>query len=313
MRFPLSFCAGLAVLLLPELCHAGESLPTTLVNAGIRQASLAAAGPLPLVESVCGLMQQQAEANGLPPLPFVRLIWRESRFDPQAISPKGAQGIAQFMPGTAEDRGLQDPFEPGDAIVHSASLLADLLKEFGNFGLAAAAYNAGEERVRDWISGIRSLPETRDYVRFITGRPADEWKLAQSELPEALQNASRVQDSCRRLAPLIVRAIYKPEPLVASDAPKPKAMTPSVPRQPWAVHITTAFSKAKALSEFAQAKSRFRSVLAGRDPSVKPEHNLSRGRLTMYMVQIGAKTRADADALCAKLRSSGGACMVQKN
>ena len=103
---PLSFCAGLAVLLLPELCHAGESLATTLVNAGIRQASLAAAGPLPLVETVCGLMQQQAEANGLPPLPFVRLIWKESRFDPQAISPKGAKGIAQFMPGTAEDRGV---------------------------------------------------------------------------------------------------------------------------------------------------------------------------------------------------------------
>ena len=158
------------------------------------------------------------------------------------------------------------------------------------------------------------LPEvTRDYVRFITGRPADEWKLAQTELPKSLQNASGVQDSCRRLAPLIVRAIYKPEPLAPSAAPKPKAVTLSVPRQPWAVHVTTAFSKAKALSEFAQAKSRFHSVLAGRYPSVKPEHNLSRGRLTMYMVQIRTKTRADAEALCAKLRSSGGACMVQKN
>jgi cell division septation protein DedD len=193
-------------------------------------------------------------------------------------------------------------------------LLADLQKEFGNFGLAAAAYNAGEERVRDWISGNRSLPEeTRDYVRFITGRPADEWKLAQTELPKSLQNVSGVQDSCRRLAPLIVRAIYKPERLVASDAPQHKAVTPNVPRQPWAVHITTAFSKAKALSEFEHAKSRFKSALSGRDPLVKPEHNLSRGRVTMYMVQIGAKTRADADALCAKLRSSGGACMVQKN
>src|SRR5262249_16214226 len=202
MRFPLSFCAGLAVLLLPELCHAGESLATTPVNAGIRQASLAAAGPQLMVDTVCALMQHQAETNGLPPLPFVRLIWKESRFDPQAISPKGAQGIAQFMPGTAEERGLEDPFEPGDAIVHSASLLADLQKEFGNFGLAAAAYNAGEDRVRDWISGNRSLPEeSRGYVRFITGRPADEWKLAQTELPKSLQNASGVQDSCRRLAP----------------------------------------------------------------------------------------------------------------
>jgi hypothetical protein len=98
-----------------------------------------------------------------------------------------------------------------------------------------------------------------------------------------------------------------------AGATKPKAATPSVPRQLWAVHITTAFSKAKALSEFAHAKSRFKSVLASRDPFVRPERNLSRGRLTMYMVQVGGKTRGDADALCAKLRSSGGACMVQKN
>src|SRR5262245_41541312 len=101
----------------------------------------------------------------------------------------------------------------------------------------------------------------------------DDWKLAQT-LPKSLQNASGAQDSCRRLAPFIVRAIYKPEPL--AGATKPKAATPTVPRQPWAVHITTAFSKAKALSEFEHARSRFRSVLAGRDPFVKPEHNLSR-------------------------------------
>src|SRR5690606_41926809 len=63
--------------------------------------------------------------------------------DLNAVSYKGAQGIAQFMPGTAEERGLADPFEPKSAIGHSASLLTDLRREFGNFGLAAAAYNAG--------------------------------------------------------------------------------------------------------------------------------------------------------------------------
>ena len=117
-------------------------------------------------------------------MPFVRLIWKESRFNPRAVSPKGAQGIAQFMPGTAEERGLDDPFEPKLAIIHSASLLADLRREFGNFGLAAAAYNAGAERVRAWLSGSGGLPgETQNYVQFVTGRAAEEWKLTETELP----------------------------------------------------------------------------------------------------------------------------------
>ena len=92
--------------------QAADAVDLLGVAKGIKAAGLAAAGPRPFVETVCPLMQQQAEARGLPPMPFVRLIWRESRFNPNAVSPKGAQGIAQFMPGTADDRGLADPFEP---------------------------------------------------------------------------------------------------------------------------------------------------------------------------------------------------------
>ena len=156
------------------------------VAKGVRAAALVAAGHArPLVETICPVMQEQAELNRLPPLFLVRLIWRESRFKPQAISPKGAQGIAQFMPGTAADRGLDDPFEPKSAIMHSANLLADLRDEFGNIGLAAAAYNAGPERVRQWLaSTIAHLPwETEAYVLHITGRAADEWKEPTAELP----------------------------------------------------------------------------------------------------------------------------------
>ena len=161
------------VLLISSPCVAGDA--GTKVEAGMKQAGLALAGPKPFVDIVCPIMQQQAEARGLPAMAFVRLIWKESRFNPNAVSPKGAQGIAQFMPGTADERGLQDPFEPKQAIMHSASLLADLRREFGNFGLAAAAYNAGAERVRSWLGGSVGLPyETRDYVRFITGRAAEE-------------------------------------------------------------------------------------------------------------------------------------------
>jgi len=253
---------------------------------------------------VCPLMQQQAESRGLPPMPFVRLIWRESRFNPNAVSPKGAQGIAQFMPGTAADRGLDDPFEPKSAIVHSASLLADLNKEFGNFGLAAAAYNAGEERVRGWLAGDRTLPsETRSYVIFVTGRAAEEWKLPETELPETLKTqGDAVQDSCKRLAPLVVRAVYETEPLTASGA-----------WRPWGAHVSSAFSKAKALSMFARLRREHASVLADREPFVTPVRNLSRGRRALYQVQIGADSRTDADKICAALRKDGGACIVEKN
>jgi hypothetical protein len=249
-------------------------------------------------------MQQEAEQHGLPPMPFVRLIWKESRFNPSAVSPKGAQGIAQFMPATAADRGLDDPFEPKAAIVYSASLLADLRQEFGNFGLAAAAYNAGAERVRGWLAGNSGLPfETQAYVEFVTGRAAEEWKLPETELPQALKaDGEEVLASCKSLAPLVVRAVYETEPLTASGV-----------WRPWGVHLSTAFSKAKALAQFARVKGRYPSVLADRDPFVVPERNLSRGRRSLYMVQIGADSRDDAASLCAKLQAAGGACIVQKN
>ena len=284
--------------------EAADAAKITGVAAGIKAAGLAAAGPKPFVDTVCPLMQQQAEVRGLPPMPFVRLIWRESRFNPNAVSPKGAQGIAQFMPGTASDRGLGDPFEPKSAIVHSASLLADLNKEFGNFGLAAAAYNAGEERVRGWLAGDRTLPgETRAYVIFVTGRAAEEWKLPETELPDSLKTeGDTVQESCKQLEPLVVRAVYETEPLTASGA-----------WRPWGAHVSSAFSKAKALAQFARLRRMHVSVLADREPFVTPARNLSRGRRALYQVQIGADSRADAGEICAALRKDGGACIVQKN
>ena len=154
------------------------------VEKGIEAAAAVAAGPKPFVDTVCPLMREEADAKGLPAMFFVRLIWKESRFNPSAVSPKGAQGIAQFMPGTAADRGLDDPFEPKAAIVHSASLLADLKSEFGNVGLAAAAYNAGAERVHAWLDGRSNLPaETIGYVYYVTGRDAEEWKLPETRAP----------------------------------------------------------------------------------------------------------------------------------
>ena len=92
----------------------------------------------------------------------------------KVISPAGAQGIAQFMPKTAVEQGLTNPFEPIHALHATAKVLCHLQNRFGNLGLAAAAYNAGPGRVSDWMARRRGLPEeTRNYVVRITGRPAD--------------------------------------------------------------------------------------------------------------------------------------------
>jgi hypothetical protein len=132
----------------------------------------------------CGMLETAAARYGLPPGFFRRLIRQESNFDPKAISHAGAMGIAQFMPGTARWRGLADPFEPSEALNQSARWLSELRALFGNLGLAAAAYNAGPQRVKDWIAGHGKLPgETRAYVLTITGRTADEWLHGNAKQP----------------------------------------------------------------------------------------------------------------------------------
>lgn len=136
---------------------------------------------------VCGAVQSVARANGLPVPFFANLIWQESRFDSKIVSRAGAQGIAQFMPKTAVMYGLVNPFEPLHALNVAGRFLRELHEQFGNLGLAAAAYNAGPRRVADWIAKRGALPnETRHYVLAITGRPAEEWlQPAITSMPEA--------------------------------------------------------------------------------------------------------------------------------
>ena len=125
---------------------------------------------------LCRTAASEAASNNLPARFFANLIQQESGFRPDVVSPAGAQGIAQFMPPVASAYGLANPFEPVAALQASAKLLADLVEQFGNLGLAAAAYNAGPKRVQDWMDKRRKLPaETRHYVHKITGRPAEHW------------------------------------------------------------------------------------------------------------------------------------------
>jgi soluble lytic murein transglycosylase-like protein len=137
-----------------------------LLGGGLAAAQSPGAGGTESVhEALCRLIESSARAEKLPVEFFTRLIWTESAFRTGAVSPAGARGVAQFMPGTAAERGLADPFDPEQAIPKSADLLAEHRRRFGNLGLAAAAYNGGPGRVQNWLDDKGGLPdETRNYV-----------------------------------------------------------------------------------------------------------------------------------------------------
>jgi hypothetical protein len=135
-----------------------------------------AAMPISLGE-LCNALLTSAQDNDLPVPFFANLIWQESGLQKDAVSAKGAMGIAQFMPDTAAEHGLGDPFDPLRAISASARLLRELRGQFGNLGLAAAAYNAGARRVSQWLERRGKLPrETLSYVVNVTGRSVEEWQ-----------------------------------------------------------------------------------------------------------------------------------------
>ena len=136
------------------------------------------AGPVRVMsrDGLCGAVAAVARSNNLPIPFFANLIWKESSFNSKTISRAGAQGIAQFMPQTAFEYGLINPFEPIHALNVAGKMLRELSDQFGNVGLAAAAYNAGPRRVINWLAKRGGLPgETRRYVLAITGHSPEEW------------------------------------------------------------------------------------------------------------------------------------------
>jgi len=265
--------------------------------------------PTEATESICLLIESAAAANGLPVEFFARVIWRESHYDPNAVGPltrsgERAQGIGQFMPGTAAERSVLDPFDPVEALPKSAEFLRDLRNQFGNLGLAAAAYNAGPRRIRDWLAGRRELPrQTRNYVTAVTGRDADEWAALGATAPDQKPPPA---PPCNELNVIIKRA---PNTFVAELE---RHVTEGVAK-PWGVQLSAGFSRGKALAIYAEIERKYRTVLAGHDPMIFHARLLSRGTSAFYQVRAGADTRGEADKLCSGLRAAGGHCFVMRN
>ena len=249
---------------------------------------------------VCALISGAAGKHNLPAHFLARLIWQESRFDPGAISPKGARGIAQFMPATAARWGLDDPFDPVQAIPKSAQYLDSLHQRLGNLGLAAAGYNAGGGRVSRWMAARSYMPrETRNYVYAITGRKIEEWKKpsARYEIP-LVAKGQEFTSACIQLASRQIKLRHG------------ALLRPSGPKK-WGVNIAQGNTKAIAMAALRKMQRRFRGLL-GQRPTRVVELTLARKRYwSMTIIQVRAKTKREARSLCRKLWKRGGFCLVR--
>jgi hypothetical protein len=275
----------------------GKKLIVTLAAACLMLATPAHAEP-PSVDEICHTLALAAADNDLPEEFFTRLIWQESHFDPKAVSPKGAQGIAQFMPATAAMRGLINAFEPLQALRESAGYLRELRTTFsGNLGLAAAAYNAGPGAVEAWLAGRGYLPfETQAYVRIVTGYAAEAWKAKPTPQLES-SPPEPTGARCAALAKALLENVHHRLPLSSSPA-----------WGPWGVQLAGNWSEGSVLAAYERLRRKYPSILGDRLPLV-----MNNPRAAPYIVRVSEKSRAEANALCAKLHAAGGACIVLRN
>lgn len=263
--------------------------------------------------ALCQVIHEVAAENGLPEPLFTRLIWQESRFRHDAVSRVGARGIAQFMPATAAERGLENPFDPLQALPASGDFLRELVERFGNFGLAAAAYNGGPGRVSRWLAGEGGLPrETRNYVVLITGRTAEHWAEASSGAnahPEAF-DVSNCEVRPMRAA---LAELNKPRETPAPADLRTATAKPPPIRMLWMAVLTSNWSDKKARTTYAKMQKKYPKVLANRTPKIEVAKAPGKGKAPRTTVGVAVESRGEAEAVCNRLKEAGASCVVRKD
>jgi Transglycosylase SLT domain/SPOR domain len=249
-----------------------------------------------LVPRICELIANEADKNGIPKEFFARLIWKESRFDVRAVSPVGAEGIAQFMPATAKFRGLKDSFDLEQALPASAAYLAELTRVHGNLGLAAAAYNAGEGRLGQWMNGGFLPIETENYVFDVLGEPAEVFLSRDHKTKiKPLDDKLSFSEACLKLPVILSRSVSMAQTL----------------RKPWFIQVAGGFKQGPVAKKWARLKPKLSGII-GNNPVALSRSRSPLGRRGIYTVRIGADSRNEADNICGAITRSGSACVVKK-
>ncbi|MDO5529287.1 MAG: lytic transglycosylase domain-containing protein [Paracoccus sp. (in: a-proteobacteria)] len=252
------------------------------------------------VADVCRTIERAASREGLDKEFFARLLWKESLFEPSAISPAGAEGIAQFMPGTAAIVGLDDSFNPAKAIHASAAYLRRLEIAFGSLGLAAVAYNGGEARAARFLADGGQLPyETQDYVEAITGFNAWRWRDNPPEtLDLRLDGETPFLEACT---------------VMAGNRTLREFATARAQILPWGVILGSHPQRGSAQAQAGRLGRQLGPILGGRQVSTV-HRSLRPNGPRVHTVQVGWNSRNEAMSFCARVRQATGAnCMVLRN
>jgi soluble lytic murein transglycosylase-like protein len=134
--------------------------------ARIDRSSPARAKRLSLRSAYDGLIERASRRHGVPPALVKAVIHAESAFDPKAVSPKGAMGLMQLMPGTARLLGVAEPYHASENVEGGTRYLRSLHDRYGSWTHTLAAYNAGPSAV-DHYRGVPPYTETRQYVKRV--------------------------------------------------------------------------------------------------------------------------------------------------
>jgi len=113
------------------------------------------------------LIRAASDQWGVPTDRIAAIAHTESRFRPLAMSDKGAKGLMQFMPGTAKQYGLDDPYDAATSLMAASHYLRDLYDRYGDWDVATAAYNAGPTAIDAAGGEIPNWPETQNYVKSV--------------------------------------------------------------------------------------------------------------------------------------------------
>ncbi|WP_236687746.1 lytic transglycosylase domain-containing protein [Jannaschia aquimarina] len=246
---------------------------------------------------LCVQIEAEALRHGLPPGFLARLLWQESRFDANAVSPMAARGIAQFIDETARLRGLRDQFNPAESVEKSAQYLGEMTRRYGNPGLAAIGYNGGERRVEGWIAGTGGLArETHDYVAIITGASASAWRDAPPKADFRLdrgpfRKACETMATRRRVSPPLSSQRFAP----------------------WGVQVGWGRTRAGARDSFRRMTASCSGPAAALRHEIVPLRGRGPGRPDYLAVRLAADDRADAVRICARLSRAGCRCSVHRN
>lgn len=248
----------------------------------------------------CQQIENVARRHDLDPGFFARLLWQESRFDPNALSPAGAQGIAQFMPGTAKLRGLPDSCNPAQAIERSGEYLGYLQRRYGSAGIAAVAYNGGERRADGFtLQGKGLATETINYVQIISGLTAETWRDTPPKAHDFRLNAT---------VPFLQACLD-----MAKNRTFTKFKKPAPAIKEWGAQLAFGPTRSEARRNLRRLTARCTGLVSREKVDYLTIKSRAARTGSYVMARIGRNTQKNAISLCKKFRTNGCICRVYRN